>query len=119
MNAKDRVLQRCAVVAIHVRQNAKFPWTTPFVSGTDSPIFVRKNINRNGSLTPFCVFDDTDSLPLYVYFRLASDAKNSKVVWVFVRVIIHDADFTTVVLECRGLKYHVKTVKRARADRTH
>ena len=32
MNATDRVLQRCAVVGIYVRQNAKFPWTTPFGS---------------------------------------------------------------------------------------
>jgi len=31
MNATDRVLQRCAVVAIYGRKNAKFPWTTPFV----------------------------------------------------------------------------------------
>jgi len=34
MNATDRVLQRCAVVGIYVRQNAKFPWTTPFVADT-------------------------------------------------------------------------------------
>ena len=34
MNATDRVLQRCAVVAIYVRQNAKFAWTTPFVPVT-------------------------------------------------------------------------------------
>jgi len=31
MNATDRVLQRCAVAAIHVRQNAKSPWTTPLI----------------------------------------------------------------------------------------
>ena len=30
MNATDRVLQRCAVAAIHGRKNAKYPWTTPF-----------------------------------------------------------------------------------------
>jgi len=34
MNATDRVLQCCAVAAIHVRQNAKSPWTTPFVPDT-------------------------------------------------------------------------------------
>jgi len=34
MNAMDRVLQRCAVAAIHARQNAKSPWTTPFVPAT-------------------------------------------------------------------------------------
>ncbi|RLT06615.1 MAG: hypothetical protein DWI22_11580 [Planctomycetota bacterium] len=33
-NAKDRVLQRCAVVAIFGRKNAKFRWTTPFVPNT-------------------------------------------------------------------------------------
>jgi len=33
MNATDRVLQRCAVAAIHGRKNAKYPWTTPFVAG--------------------------------------------------------------------------------------
>jgi len=33
-NATDRVLQRCAVAENHVRKNAKFPWTTPFVPAT-------------------------------------------------------------------------------------
>jgi len=32
MNAADRVRQCCADVAIYGRKNAKFPWTTPFVS---------------------------------------------------------------------------------------
>ena len=36
MNATDRVLQRSVIVAIHGRQNAKFPWTTPFGSGTEN-----------------------------------------------------------------------------------
>ena len=37
MNATDRVLQRCAVAAIHGRKNAKYPWTTPFLPDTFVP----------------------------------------------------------------------------------
>ena len=41
MNARDRVLQRCAVGGIYVRKNAKSPWTTPFSPDTFSTHYLK------------------------------------------------------------------------------